>query len=411
MIPVAVWILGAVFCLIVVRQIGTIRLPIWGVMTAGACAALILGTISIPDAFFSINFSVILFLLGMFVLGAALEKSGILHLLSLKNFARAKTKKEVLFWFILVMAAFSAFLMNDTIAIIGTPVALFCAAAYKIPVKTMLFALCFAVTFGSCMTPIGNPQNLLIAISGGVPFAFLEFALYLLIPSVICLYAVYRILLLTIPSPGSHVVHEPGKVFFDEALSRWSKISLGLVFFTVVLRIVLSFFGFELPFAVIAAAAAFPLLLFSKRRVELLRGVDWSTLLFFASMFVLMAAVWNSGFIQTILPTSEMTSVPILFGTTVIVSQFISNVPFVALILPALTGSGIPLYMALVAGCTAAGSLTIIGAASSVIVLQRAEKSGETFSFMEFFKIGLPVTLIAAGAYIGWILVVGLFAG
>ncbi|NLC91486.1 MAG: hypothetical protein GX679_06785 [Methanocorpusculum parvum] len=52
MIPVAVWILGAVFCLIVVRQIGTIRLPIWGVMTAGACAALIFGTISIPDAFF-----------------------------------------------------------------------------------------------------------------------------------------------------------------------------------------------------------------------------------------------------------------------------------------------------------------------------------------------------------------------
>jgi len=261
------------------------------------------------------------------------------------------------------------------------------------------------------MTPIGNPQNLLIALSGGVPFAFLEFALYLLVPSVICLYAVYRILLLTISDPAAPVVHEPGKVFFDEALSRLSKISLALVLLTVGLRIVLSFFGFELPFAAIAAAAAFPLLMFSKRRVELLRGVDWSTLLFFASMFVLMAAVWNSGFIQTILPTSDMTSVPILFGTTVIVSQFISNVPFVALILPALAGSGVPLYMALVAGCTAAGSLTIIGAASSVIVLQRAEKSGETFSFMQFFKIGLPVTLIAAAAYVGWILVIGLIAG
>ncbi|MDD4455687.1 MAG: hypothetical protein PHI67_10325, partial [Candidatus Methanomethylophilaceae archaeon] len=57
---------------------------------------------------------------------------------------------------------------------------------------------------------------------------------------------------------------------------------------------------------------------------------------------------------------------------------------------------------------TAAGSLTILGAASTVIVLQRAEKSGETFSFMEFFKIGLPMTLLAGVVYVGWIMGVGL---
>ncbi len=377
-------------------------------MTPGAFAALVLGTITIADAFFSINFDVILFLLGMFVLGAALEKSGLLHMVSLKGFARAQTKKAVLFSFILLMAVFSAFLMNDTVAIIGTTVALFCASRYKIPVKTMLFALCFSVTFGSCMTPIGNPQNLLVAISGGVPNAFFQFALYLVVPSVICLYVLYRFLLLTIPDPDSLVIQESEEVIFHNGLARLSKISLGLVLLTIAFRIVLSFFGIELPFVFIAAVAALPLLLFSKRRVQLLRGVDWSTLLFFASMFVLMAAVWNSGFIQTILPSSDLTSIPVLFTSTVIVSQFISNVPFVALILPVLEGSGIPLYMTLVAGCTATGSLTIIGAASTVIILQHAEKSGKTFSFIEFFKIGLPMTLIAAVVYIGWILGVGL---
>jgi Na+/H+ antiporter NhaD/arsenite permease-like protein len=408
MVPIAVWILAVVFCLIVVRRIGKVRLPIWGIMTAGAFAALVLGTITIQDAFFSINFEVIFFLLGMFVLGAALEKSGLLHRVSLKGFARAQTKKAVLFSFILLMAVFSAFLMNDTVAIIGTTVALFCAARYNIPVKTMLFALCFSVTFGSCMTPIGNPQNLLVALSGGVPNAFQEFALYLVVPSVICLYVLYRLLLLTIPDPDSFVIQESEEVIFHNGLARLSMISLGLVLLTIVLRVVLSFFGFELPFVFIAAVAALPLLLFSKRRVQLLRRVDWSTLLFFASMFVLMAAVWNSGFIQTILPSSDLTSIPVLFTSTVIVSQFISNVPFVALILPVLSGSGIPLYMTLVAGCTAAGSLTIIGAASTVIILQHAEKSGKTFSFMEFFKIGLPMTLVAAVVYIGWIVGVGL---
>ena len=411
MVPLAVWILAVVFCLIVIRRIGKVRLPIWGIMTGGAFVALLFGTISIPDAFFSINFDVILFLLGMFVLGEALERSGFLQLVSLKGFARAQTKKAVLFSFILLMAAFSALLMNDTVAIIGTTVALFCAARYTIPVKTMLFALCFSVTFGSSMTPIGNPQNLLIATSSGMPFAFSEFAMYLLIPSIICLYILYRILLFTIPDPNALVVQESEPTLYDEKLALWSKISLGLVFLAIALRILLSFVGFEIPYVFIAGVAAVPLLLFSKRRIELLRGVDWSTLLFFISMFVLMGAVWNSGFIQTIIPSSELTSIPALFVSTVIVSQFISNVPFVALILPVLSGSGIPLYMALVAGCTAAGSLTIIGAASSVIILQHAEKRGETFSFMQFFKIGLPMTLIAGVVYIAWIMAIGfLFA-
>lgn len=410
MIPPAVWILGAVFCLIVVRRIGRFRLPVWGIMTAGAFAALIFGTISVRDALSSINYIVILFLFGMFVFGAALEKSGLLHLASMKGFARAHTKKAVLFWFILLMAVFSAFLMNDTVAVIGVTVALFCAAEYKMPVKTMLFALCFAVTFGSCMTPIGNPQNLLVALSGGVPLAFLQFLLYLFVPSAVCLCILYRILLLTIPDPDSPAAQETKDVAADDSLIRLSKIALRLVALTVACQIVLSFFSIEMPFVIIAAVAALPLLIFSRRRLELLRAADWPTLLFFASMFVLMAAVWNSGFIQTILP-SEITSIPVLFASAVIASQFISNVPFVTLVLPLLEGSGIPLYMALTAGCTAAGSLTIIGAASTVIILQRAEKCGETFSFMEFFKIGLPMTLAAAAVYIGWIFCIGVLTG
>ncbi len=408
MILIAVWILAVVFSLIVIRRIGRFRLPIWGIMTAGALAVLIFGAISIPDAFFSINFDVIIFLLGMFVLGAALEKSGLLHQISMRGLTLAKTKQAVLFWFILLMACAAAFLMNDTVAIIGTPVALYCAGRYKMPVKTMLFALCFAVTFGSCMTPIGNPQNLLVAMSGGVPLAFLSFALYLVVPSLICLFVVYRILLLTIPDRKEPVMQVNKPVIFDAALSGLSKISLVLVLLLVAARIVLSFFDIILPFVMIAIVAVLPLLLFSNRRIDLLRGVNWSTLLFFASMFVLMGAVWNTGFIQGILPESGLTSVPALFGVSVIVSQFISNVPFVALILPALAGSDVSLYMTVVAGCTAAGSLTILGAASTVIVLQRAEKSGETFPFLQFFKIGLPMTLIAGAVYIGWILGVGL---
>ena len=92
-----------------------------------------------------------------------------------------------------------------------------------------------------------------------------------------------------------------------------------------------------------------------------------------------------------------------------IVSQFISNVPFVALFQPLVqqAGTGTARLMALAAGSTLAGNLTILGAASNVIIIQNAEKQGETITFFEFMKVGLPLTLIQCLIFAGWLTVVG----
>ncbi|MDO5843981.1 MAG: SLC13 family permease [Methanocorpusculum sp.] len=408
MIPIAVFIVALVFLLIIVRHIGKRKLPIWVIMTAGAVAAIIFQCISVQDAVFAINYEVIVFLFLMFIFGAALDKSGILHSVSVSAFAKAKTKKRVLLIFIAVTALASAFLMNDTIAIIGTPIALFCAKKYNLPAKTMLLALCFSVTFGSSVTPIGNPQNLLIAMSEGVPYAFPTFALYLLVPALISLAVVYFILSISVKDDVAAAEIETDVT--DYKLAGLCKISFVIVIAMIIARIVLSVFSIELPFVLIAAAAAAPLLIFSRKRVELLKNVDYTTLLFFASMFILMAAVWNSGFIQTLLPDSISTSVPVLLFTGVIVSQFVSNVPFVLMILPVLetAGAALPMYMAAVAGTTCAGTLTILGAASTIIVIQHAEKSGESLSFIQYFKTGAIVTVIASAVYCGWIMMIGM---
>lgn len=408
MFPIAVFIVAVVFLLIIVRHIGKRKIPIWVIMTSGAVTALIFQCISIPDAVYAINYDVIIFLFLMFIFGAALDKSGILHSASITAFTKAKTKKRVLLIFILVMALASAFLMNDTMAIIGTPIALLCAKRYNISAKTMLLALCFSVTFGSCVTPIGNPQNLLIAMSGGVQFAFPNFALYLLVPSIISLAVVYLILSFTIKD--DEIYHECENFETDKKLAKLCQISLAIIFSMIAARIVLSLFSIELSFVLIAAAAALPLVIFSNRRLELLKNVDYTTLLFFASMFILMAAVWNSGFIQTLLPDSVSTSVPVLLASGVIVSQFVSNVPFVLMILPVLetAGASVSMYMAAVAGTTCAGTLTVLGAASTIIVIQHAEKNGESLSFMDYFKKGVIVTLIASAVYCLWIILIGL---
>ena len=403
----AVGILAVVFLLIMVRRVGKFRLPIWGIMTAGALAALLFQTISISSAISAVQLDVVAFLFGMFVFGAALDKSGLLHSVVLRGFTKAKNKRQVMLIFMITTAAAAALFMNDTVAVIGAPLAMFCAAKFGIPVVRMLLALCFAVTFGSAATPIGNPQNLLIALSG-VPDAFVTFAIYLVVPSVLCLFISYKFLARGISSEA--VVMDKSDDVFDDRLSSICKISFVLILLAVAARIVGSFFGYEVSFIWIAAAGALPLLLFSSKRLELLKSVDYCTLIFFVSMFILMEAVWESGVLQVLLPESLTVSIPVMVTAGAVVSQFVSNVPFVLMVLPLLetAAASVPLYMAASAGCTAAGALTILGAASTIIIIQRAEKEGESLSFLTFLKSGIPITLAAVVIYSVWIWVVGI---
>ncbi|MDV0442998.1 SLC13 family permease [Methanorbis rubei] len=406
MFPVAVAILAVVFVLIVVRRVGRVRLPIWVVMTGGAVAALLTGSISIPDAVASVNVQLIVFLFGVFVLGVAMERSGLLHTTSVSVFSKAKTRRQVMLWFIFLMAGTSAFLMNDTVAIIGTPVALYCARHFDIPVTRMLVALAAAVTFGSVMTPIGNPQVLLIAMSGGIPDSFVNFFIYLFVPAMVSLYVLYRLMIWRLPNGEALLKVGPDTKEPEDLKLEWLvKLSLVLMFVVIGLRVVTSMLGYELPMVAIAAAAALPLLIFSKRRAELVRGIDWSTLVFFVSMFVLMAAVWNTGVIQSFLPESFTTSMPMLFVVSLLVPQLVSNVPYVALVLPVLEAAGAPMsmYLTLAAGSTVSGGLTILGAASSVIIIQNAEKRGQTMTFWQYFRIGVPLTIVSATVFILWI--------
>src|SRR5690606_16584250 len=139
------------------------------------------------------------------------------------------------------------------------------------------------------------------------------------------------------------------------------------------------------------------------KRILLLQKLDWPTLIFFAALFVLMAGVRQSGILQdwTARLHLDLNMIPSIMGLSIILSQFISNVPLVALYLP-LMGDGqqaLPALMTLAAGSTIAGNLLILGAASNVIIIQRAEQEGQTISFVTFARIGLPLTLLQSLTY------------
>ena len=401
-----------VFVLIAVRQIGKVKLHIWQIMLGGALAVLVTGQISPTDAFKSINPDVIFFLFGMFIVGRALEESGYLSHLAYKFFKKATSVDRLLLFILFGMGIASALLMNDTLAIIGTPVVLLLAKRHHISAKLLLLTLAFAVTIGSVMSPIGNPQNLLIAINGNISNPFTIFLKFLFIPTVLNLLGAFLLLKIFYKDQfQKDLLSHSQEPIKDQQLAFLSKCSLGLIIFLVLAKIVLVFspLAFDLRLTYIALVSAAPIILFSPKRWTTLKTIDWHTLIFFVAMFILMASVWHSGFFQSALTglNVNITSVPMILVISIIISQLISNVPLVALYLPMLMSAGISTTgtMALAAGSTIAGNFFILGAASNVIIIQNAEKSaGETLTFWEFAKVGIPLTILNVIVY--WIFLV-----
>ena len=392
------------FVLIAIRQIGRYNLKIWQIMLGGAVAVLITGQISLADALHAINIEVMLFLFGMFIVGEAMAESGYLSSLSHQFFSHARTPSQIIFFILFGIGFLSALLMNDTLAIIATPLVLGLATKFRISPKLMLLSLAIAITTGSVMSPIGNPQNLLIAVESGMNTPFVTFSLYLLIPSLISLGFAFILLRFYFRTDFSTRVldHDPilpvNTKFFLPV-----KCSLAIILILAAANILSSLFGGKLliPLPFIALCAAVPVILFGSDRARLLKNIDWFTLVFFAAMFVLMESVWQTGFFQSFVDQSMVTSIPMILLTSALISQFISNVPFVALFQPIImqTGGTTAQIMALAAGSTIAGNLTILGAASNVIIIQNAEKQGETLTFFEFAKVGIPLTALQLVVY------------
>ena len=381
-------------------------------MLGGALAVLATGQITPSAALRAINPDVMIFLFGMFVVGEALVRSGYLAKLANRFFSRCKDGQQVILALLFFGGFLSALLMNDTIAIIGTPLVLGLAARYHIQPKLLLLALAFAITTGSVMSPIGNPQNLLVAVGAGMSSPFVTFGVYLLIPTLISLCAAFLVLRFFHGrefSAATTITADPVHLF-DNHLATLAKCSLAIILILSTGKILASLTGTEIPLSLplIALCAAAPVILLAKERFDVVRSIDWPTLVFFAAMFVLMQSVWDSGFFQSFIEAGSVTSIPAILCLAVIVSQFISNVPFVALFLPIIMQAGgtTAQLTALAAGSTIAGNLTILGAASNVIIIQNAEKEGETLTFLEFAKVGVPLTIIQLGIYWVWLALV-----
>ncbi len=405
-IPILIVI--AVFVSVALRGAIYKKLRIWWITMAGAIVMLLLGQISISFAITYVNFDIILFLLGTFIIGVALEEGGYISYISYKLFKRARSTNILILFIIFGMGLISTILMNDAVAIISTPLLLMISKENKINSKMLLFALAFSITIGSVMSPIGNPQNLIIASNKLIINPFSTFFIYLAIPTIINLFALYLFIRVLFKSEiNKKIKIKKPKLQNDGGLFLLSKISMSLFLiliiayiFYVTINIGIKDYLFYLPII-----SALPIIIFSKKRLKIIKSVDWGTIMFFISMFVIIGGIWQSGILQSITSIKSALTSPLnIMVSSMLGSQLISNVPLVLLYINILnsTNSNITQLMALASGSTIAGNMLILGAASNVIIISIAEKRNSNITFAEFAKIGLPLALINMFIYLAF---------
>ena len=178
--PAALTVGVLVIALLTLRS--KLNVPPWLTMLIGGALMVALDVITPSQALASVDLNVILFLLSLFIFTSALEVSGFFEYVAYRISMKYKDPKRIMFASFLASALLSSVASNDAIAASFTPILLNVAKLIKVDERPLLYAVAFGVTIGSVMTPIGNPQNVLIALSG-MPNPFFTFFLHLALPT------------------------------------------------------------------------------------------------------------------------------------------------------------------------------------------------------------------------------------
>jgi Na+/H+ antiporter NhaD/arsenite permease-like protein len=388
------------YVLISLRTIRRFPIERPAVAMLGGALMLVFGVLSPAQALLAINVDVILLLVGMMVVVAGLEVSGFFDLLSSRVALRAKSQFSFLAGLMIATAALSALVLNDAIALLITPIVVRSSRALKVKPVPYLVAVAIAANIGSVSTEVGNPQNAFIAIRSGIPF--LTFTAYLLPVAVACL--LVSILGVWLAFRGDLVV----PIAREAALPVVPVQKRGLVFTLGVTAAISGAFLASpspewLPLVALVGGSLvlffLPFLSTTTPRAMIAK-VDWSIILFFIGLFIVLEGVRVSGLSAAIQGgfTSALGGRPgglvWLVGLSSLLSNLISNVPAVLLLAEVVPQGSTQLWLALAASSTLAGNATILGAACNVIVVQVASREGVSVSMKDFVKAGLPVTLV-----------------
>lgn len=391
------------YLLISARRLNALPLDRPAAALLGAVAYVVFGVLSPDEAIAAVDGNTLLLLFGVMGMGTFLTMDGFFDTLEGWLVRTAKTPTRLLGAVIWGSGLLSALITNDTVCVLGAPLVVRLIKRHRLTPLPFLLALCTSANTGSVATLVGNPQNMLCGMLGKLEYAqYLSLAGPIAVLSLALNHALLRFAFRKTVSQKPLDVDQTAKPLSTRSLATLATIAATVVAYTA---------GANLAWTA-AAGFVFLMLLHRKDTRQLWPHIDWTLLLFFAGLFIVVSGLAHSGAPErffaafplasvgdtTLSGLSELSAL-FLFG-----SNIVSNVPFILVVQEQINTLPHPTlaWQLLAVASTFAGNLTLLGSVANVIVAEAAHDVGG-FGFLEHFKIGAPLTLLTTALGTAWL--------
>lgn len=362
----------------------------------GAVVMVAIGALSPEQAYSAIDGDTICLLLGMMLITVYCEDAGLLEQIAASTLSRCSSARALLVVLSLLSAGLSAVLVNDTVCLFLTPVVVGMCQRRRLPLGPYLIALATSANIGSAATLVGNPQNMIIAGRSGL--SFLEF---FIVAGPVALAALVLNTALLILFYGKKL----GSCVFEReaAVAEMPAKRSGAGPCVVILVGVLAGFALGWHMGLVALGAAGLLVVWNRKDPSrVFARVDWSLLVFFCGLFVVVAALLRTGLVESLwgwaqphTDVSSLSGLAVLTAAMTAGSNLVSNVPMILIAAPFAPdlGVGAAPWVLLSYIATVAGNLTLLGSVANIIVAERAREHYE-LGYGEYLKFGLVSTIL-----------------
>jgi Na+/H+ antiporter NhaD/arsenite permease-like protein len=372
-----------------------------------------------------VDFDVIFLVMGMMIVIAVIEETGIFQWMAYQAYRLSRGKLWLLVTILIIITSVaSALLDNVTTMLLMAPITIQIALTLGISPLALLMPEVLASNVGGISTLIGTPTNILIGSYAGLGFNDFLFNLTPGVVMALVALTVYIVLRYRkeYAAAGEHLseamrerLKESGKITQPGKLRK-----AGIIFG---IMLVLFFIGdsIHLVPAVTALLGAVAMLLWVTPDIEeMMQVVDWTTLVFFIALFIAVGALQEVGLISYIatgigklVGDNLIAATLILVWSSALLSGVIDNIPFAATMLPVVgyLSRTIPgaesnvLWFALSIGAAMGGNSTLIGSSPNLVTAGIAERAGYRMTYLEFLKVGLPATVLTVIVGMVWLLI------
>ncbi|AIZ46666.1 arsenic transporter [Deinococcus radiopugnans] len=387
----------------------------------GACAVMVLGILTPTQAWASIDFNTIFLLFGMMNIVNVLSRSGFFDVVARRAMIVTRGEPARVLWiFSILTAVFSAFLDNVTTVLFMAPVVVTVVARLGLRPMPYLIAVILASNTGGTATLVGDPPNIIIGSVAGKGFGdfLVNVAPFATVATVLGIGLMHLLMRARGDLAGAGDSERLRAALTDNTPIKTNpklmKQALGVFAVTLLLFMIGHPLGLEAGLVALTTST-FLMLIADLTPVELFEQVEWTTLLFFMGLFIVVGGLEHVGVFQTVaagltgaIDGNIGAGILAVGFSSALISGFVDNIPFTISMASVLRELQLtlgpamdPLWWALSLGACLGGNLTLIGASANIVVSDIAAREGHPMGFVEFMKYGTPVALITVTVALG----------